>query len=68
MDEVNGVDVENGDAVQDFHLELGGQNHQETYCGGSFQLDEELKVDFWILGLFFHYDDVELELLKDKII
>ena len=46
MDEVNGVDVVNGDAVQDFHLELGGQNHQETYCGGSFQLDEELKVDF----------------------
>ena len=43
---MNGVDVENGDAVPDFHLELGGQNRRVTYYGGSFQLDEELKVDF----------------------
>ena len=68
MDEVNGVDVENGDVVRGVRLLLGGQNHHATYCGGSWQLDEELKVDFWILGLFFHYDDVELELLKNIII
>ena len=61
---MNGVDVENGDAVPDFHLELGGQNRRVTYCGGSFQLDVELEVDFWILELFFHYGDVELEHLK----
>ena len=61
---MNEVDVENGDAVPDFHLELGGQNRRVTYYGGSFQLDEELKVDFWIPELFFHYGDVELEHLK----
>ena len=43
---MNGVDVENGDAVPDFHLELDGQSRRVIYYGGSFQLDEELKVDF----------------------